>query len=67
MSRQPFRLEQRLAHDTDDEIDASAAWLWNWELAPGGGQPALGELLKKDAAFSKLNIIKWTKADVQIC
>ena len=24
MSRQLFRLEQQLAHDTDDEIDASA-------------------------------------------
>ena len=35
--------------------------------AAGGGQPALGELLKKGTAFSKLNIIKWTKADVQIC
>ena len=35
--------------------------------APGGARAALGELLKKGAAFSKLNIIKWTKADVQKC
>ena len=49
---------------SEEVAEGKFCWTTVHQVVPDS---PLGELLKKGSAFSKLNIIKSTKADVQIC